>query len=111
MAFTVSDFQDLLRLLREKPEWQAELREVLIGHDLAAIHEQLRLEAEERRAFQVQTNASFERLEASLQALADTQTTTEGHVAKLHGWALEARYRDRAASYLGRKLAKPQVQL
>lgn len=48
MAFTVSDFQDLLRLLREKPEWQAELREILIGHDLAAIHEQLRLEAEGR---------------------------------------------------------------
>lgn len=120
MAFTVSDFQDLLRLLREKPEWQAELRQILIGEDLAAIHEQLRLEAEERRAFQVQTNAHFDRLEESQRTLessmlalgnsvgvlAGSLHATNIHVAKLRGWALESRYRDRAAAYLGRKLAK-----
>jgi hypothetical protein len=31
MAFTVSDFRDLIRLLEEHPDWRDELRRVLLG--------------------------------------------------------------------------------
>jgi hypothetical protein len=34
MAFTVADFHDLIRLLEEHPDWQTELRRVLLSHDL-----------------------------------------------------------------------------
>ncbi|MDR7415092.1 MAG: hypothetical protein QN193_07015 [Armatimonadota bacterium] len=33
MPFTVKDFQDLVRLLRERPEWRDELRRVLLTVD------------------------------------------------------------------------------
>jgi hypothetical protein len=34
MAFTVADFHDLIRLLEEHPDWQTELRRVLLSQDL-----------------------------------------------------------------------------
>ena len=34
MAFTVGDFQDLLRLLRDHPEWQAELRRHVLSDEV-----------------------------------------------------------------------------
>ncbi len=37
MAFTVSDFNDLLHLLAENPQWQAELRRHIISEDFAAL--------------------------------------------------------------------------
>ncbi len=58
MAFTVTDFQDLMTLLGQHPEWQAELRRVLVGDQLVAID--ARLEA---------LVAAQERTEASLEAL------------------------------------------
>jgi len=37
MAFEVGDFQDLLRLLREHPEWQDELRALLLTQELLTL--------------------------------------------------------------------------
>jgi len=37
MAFTVTDFADLTRLLAERPEWQAELRSLILSEDLLAL--------------------------------------------------------------------------
>src|SRR5215218_452415 len=34
MAFTVGDFEDLLRLLYERPEWQDRLRRVILPPEL-----------------------------------------------------------------------------
>ena len=34
MAFSVEDFQDLLRLLEARPEWRAELRRLLIPDEV-----------------------------------------------------------------------------
>ena len=33
MAFTVNDAADLLRLLREHPEWKAEVRREILGEE------------------------------------------------------------------------------
>jgi uncharacterized protein YoxC len=46
MAFTVSDFEDLLALLQARPDWQRELRHLLVGDDLAAINRSLESLAE-----------------------------------------------------------------
>jgi uncharacterized coiled-coil protein SlyX len=37
MAFTVNDFQDLLRLLRQHPEWRDQLRDILLGDELLGL--------------------------------------------------------------------------
>lgn len=37
MAFTVRDYQDLTRLLAQHPEWQAELRRLLLSEDFLAL--------------------------------------------------------------------------
>lgn len=36
MAFTVNDYQDLVRLVEEHPDWQAELRRLLLADDFCA---------------------------------------------------------------------------
>ena len=37
MAFTIEDFQDLLEILRTKPEWKEALRRELLGEELLAL--------------------------------------------------------------------------
>ena len=41
MAFTVEDFQDLVRLLAQHPEWRSELRRVLLSEELLTVPERL----------------------------------------------------------------------
>ena len=42
MAFTVQDYQDLINLLAEHPEWKAELRHLLLSDELLALPEMVR---------------------------------------------------------------------
>src|SRR5712691_5088613 len=37
VAFTVEDFQDLLRLLEQRPEWRAELRRYVLSDDVVEL--------------------------------------------------------------------------
>lgn len=37
MAFTVVDFQDLLKLLSDHPEWRTQLRPLVLGEEVLAI--------------------------------------------------------------------------
>jgi hypothetical protein len=39
MAFSVEDFQDLIRLLQERPEWRADLRRLVLTDELLALPE------------------------------------------------------------------------
>ena len=46
MAFSVEDYQDLMEVLRQHPEWTAQLRELLVGKQLDEANERLtRIEA------------------------------------------------------------------
>ncbi|MBI4494259.1 MAG: hypothetical protein HY690_15845 [Chloroflexi bacterium] len=69
MPFSVEDFQDLLRLLEQRPTWRAELRRFVLADEL------LELPVLVRRLAEAQ-----ERTEQRLQALAEAQARTDGRL-------------------------------
>jgi hypothetical protein len=132
MAFTVEDLGDLIDLLGKHPEWQAELRRVLIGQELAelrretaAFHEEFtetmaRL-AERLDRVEAQIEAQGRQIEAQgrqieaqgrqIEALVEVMRIAERRLgilevdsAWLKGAVLESRYRDRAPAIFGRWL-------
>src|SRR5262244_2320539 len=68
----IKDFQDVVRLLEEHPEWRAELRRLLLTDNLLALPEQVAALVE------AQT-----RTEARVAELAEAQRRTESQVATL----------------------------
>jgi len=77
MGFTVKDFPDLIRLLREHEEWREQLRMLILTEEL------LRLPLE-FRAFRDEIFESFRReTEARFQQLAEAQRRTEERVGRL----------------------------
>ncbi|MGH2609291.1 MAG: hypothetical protein ACRDHF_09405 [Tepidiformaceae bacterium] len=121
MAFTVTDFEDLLKLLGQHPEWQAELRRLLVGDQLAAIDSRLEAlgEAEERTEARLAELAAAQKAtELALQALtarvdqfaADTARRfdwLETEVGSLRGWRVESRLKERIPGYFGTIVRKP----
>ena len=91
MAFSVEDFQDLVRLLEERPEWRAELRRLVLTDELLGLPALVRELVDAQR-----------RTEGALGELAAAQRETAGHVSELRGDFLERRYRDHAGAYFGR---------
>ncbi|MGB4862949.1 MAG: hypothetical protein WBO97_10850 [Tepidiformaceae bacterium] len=108
MAFTVSDFQDLLALLKQNPEWLAELRELIVADDFRRIEAALERNAEEfqrtrlelleelrktRQAFDQRMQAFDERMQAfdqrleafdqRMQAFDERLTAIESMIARL----------------------------
>ena len=107
MAFTVDDFQDLLRLLEARPEWRAQLRRLLIPDDVlelpalvarlaeAQVRAEERLSGVEERLSGVEERLSgveerlsgveerLIRLENAVIRLAEAQERTEARVDRL----------------------------
>ena len=75
---TVNDFTDILRIIREQPEWGDALRSALLSQKL--------LELPERFAeFAEAANKRFDRLEGDVADLKDGQARLEGQVGRLEG--------------------------
>jgi len=137
MPFTVAEFQDLVRILKEKPEWREELRRLVLTEELLALPEQLAtFRAQTEQRFQELVEAQ-KRIEAQVAELAEAQKHTEVQVAELAeaqkhtevqvaeliqtvrtltvdvGWlkgsSLEADYRMKAYAYFGRLLRRVRV--
>jgi outer membrane murein-binding lipoprotein Lpp len=70
MAFTVSDFQDLLHVLDEHPEWRAELRRRLLGDDLLELPALIAQQAEQLATLTARVDQIAEQL-ATLTARVD----------------------------------------
>jgi hypothetical protein len=102
MPFSVQDFDDLLRLLEERPEWRAQLRRVVLTDDLLRLPEDL---AQARQ----ETDRRFRELGEHLAALTAQVATLAGHVGTLRGESREQRYRTRAFAYFGRILRGAHV--
>ncbi len=67
MPFAVQDFQDLLRLLDEHPEWQAELRRRILTEELIELPALVRSLAEGQAATNTQLAALAQRVDALAQ--------------------------------------------
>jgi hypothetical protein len=93
MAFTVRDYHDLVRLLAEHPEWQLELRRLLMSEDLQALPGIVRDLAEAQRRAEERLSGAEERLsgveerlsrlEEAVVALAEAQQRTERALQRL----------------------------
>ncbi|MCS6918561.1 MAG: hypothetical protein NZM28_02185 [Fimbriimonadales bacterium] len=65
MAFTVQDFEDMLRILEEKPEWQQRMRQAILTREL------------------LELPARFEQLVDLVQELVEAQRRTDARVEEL----------------------------
>lgn len=73
MAFTVSDFRDLVSLLRQHPEWREELRPLLLSEEVLRLPvtvDRLALRLEELAEAQKRTELRVEELAQAQQATA-----------------------------------------
>jgi hypothetical protein len=126
MAFTVEDFQDLLRLLEQRPDWRAELRRhVLDGEllELPAIVGQLGVGMDQLTDRMDQLAGRMDELAQAQKALttqmaglADQMAVMVDRVGKMgdrvgsvEGELLELRYERHAAAYFSRLARKLRV--
>ena len=116
MTFGIDDFQALVRLLEQRPEWRAELRRLVLTEELlglpALVQELARRVADLAEA-QQRTEAELRELREGLAelrravaGLTEAQHRTndrldrhEQHVADLRGRDFERRYREHAGAY------------
>ena len=75
---TVNDIVDILRIIREQPEWGDALRSALLGKELLEMPQTL---AEFAKA----TNSRLERLEQGQTRLEERQVRMEGEIGHLRG--------------------------
>ncbi|MEW6753363.1 MAG: hypothetical protein AB1505_20630 [Candidatus Latescibacterota bacterium] len=100
MAFTVHDFQDMVDLLDQHPEWQAELRRRLLSDDFLALPSAVRGLAEAQQ-----------RTEETVRLLGDRQAQMLDRQGQMLGELLEMRYARRAPAYFGRLLRRLRTVL
>ena len=133
MTFTVREYQDLVRLLTKHPEWQTELRRLLLADDFLALPTLVReltqaQKASEQRLSRLETSvveltqaqqrteqqlteltAAQRRTEQALFTLADAHTRTVNIVSQMLGRDSERKYHERAGAYFGKWLKEIQV--
>jgi multidrug efflux pump subunit AcrA (membrane-fusion protein) len=79
MAFTVEDFEDMLRILEERPEWQERMRRAILTRDLLELPAEF---AQLRQIVQELAEAQ-RRTEQRVEELAEAQRRTEQRVEEL----------------------------
>jgi hypothetical protein len=119
MAFTVQEFHDLVALLTQHPEWQAELRRLVLTEEILALPQIVRdlVEAQQRTEQQVaqlaaaqqRTEQQIAQLIQQVTQLTQAQQRTERQIVRLQDdvgeikcIVLEERYRNRAFAYFSR---------
>jgi hypothetical protein len=137
MPFAVEDFHDLLRILKERPDWREELRRQVLTDELLSLPQQVaELRAYTERRFQELADAQV-RTETKVAELATAQARTEAKVGELvqaqaamtvqltdlvqsvrtltdsvgelKGITTEIEYRTKARGYFGRLLRRLHV--
>lgn len=108
MPFTIEDFQDLIRLLGEHPEWQAELRRHVLSEELLELPALVRqlVEAQTRTEQRLEQLAAAQvRTEQRLEQFITRVDTMERDLSNLRsefrGYRLEWRYFQRPSAYFG----------
>ena len=83
MAFTVSDFGDLKRLLADHPEWRVELRQLLLSEDFEALPGIVRRLAEAHERAEQRLSGIEDRLARVEQRLERVEARLEGAEQRL----------------------------
>ncbi len=86
MAFAVSDFQDLLKLLDEHPEWQAELRRKILDDEFLRLPEYVRQNSADIRELTARTTelqATTAQLQANTARLQANTAELQANTARL----------------------------
>ena len=109
MTFTVDDFQDLIRLLEQRPEWRAELRRHVLSEELLELPAVVRQLAEQLIALTARLDRLAEQLETAIDRLVEAQGRTETRVGRLEGDLLELRYARRGPAYFSRLARRLRV--
>jgi hypothetical protein len=102
MSFSVDDFQDLLRLLDEHPEWRAELRRQVLTEELLALPAEVRELAARSDERLARIEAIVERLANRVDDLVIAQQRTETRLGRAEGLVLETKYARRGAAFFSR---------
>ena len=102
MSFTVDDFQDLVKLLTDNPEWRAQLRPVVLGEEVLAIPSRMdRVEAALDRLTErvddltVRLDRLTEEVRAlttAVQAIGQRMDKMDGRMGNIEGELLETRF-------------------
>lgn len=129
MAFTIEDFEDLVRLLGEHPEWRERLRPLVLGEEFlrlpAAVDDLARQSAAQIELLQTLTaevraltarfeeqTARFAEITRRFERLEDRMDRLEGRFGNVEGKLLELQYADHVGAWFGRWLRRPRrVQL
>jgi DNA-binding transcriptional MerR regulator len=131
VAFTVNDIQDLLRLLREQPEWLGEVRRAVFTEELLALPRELaesQRRTDERFAelaeairqltlrfeeAQRRNDERFAELAEAIRQLTlrfeEAQRRNDNQFADIRGKLLEIEYRNKVGAIFGGRLRKPRV--
>ena len=80
---TVNDFTDILRIIREQPEWGDALRSALLSKEVLEMPQRLAALTVAFTEFAENTNKRLAALESNVAELKDGQTRLEGDVAGL----------------------------
>ncbi len=105
MSFTIQDFQDLLQLLRERPDWRAQMERALLGDEFRSLPEIVRELAEAQKRTEEQIAALVERMDK----FAAAQQRMETELGTVVGLLLELDYSRRAVAYLSGLALKIRV--
>jgi len=102
MSFTVDDFQDLMKLLSDHPEWRAQLRPVVLGEEILAVPSHMdRVEATLDRLsghvddLAVRLDRLTERVDQltlAAQGIAQRMDRMDGRMGNIEGELLETRF-------------------
>ncbi len=82
---TVNDFTDILRIIREQPEWADALRSALLGKDVLEMPQRLAVLTAAFTEFAEAANKRFATLESDVAELKVGQARLEGAVSRLEG--------------------------
>ena len=135
MAFTLTDFTDLVRLLSEHPEWRAQLRPLILGEQVLEIPSRMdrvegtlgrvadRLEQVGERMGQLavrmdqltgrvdQLAEQVDQLTSAVRAMVERQDRVDGELANIRGDLLEARFERNLGNWLREWARRPRKVL
>ena len=102
VAFTVSDFQDLLDILQSNRAWREDMRRVLLDEEIARVWKGIDELRQSIRELSDQQDSRFSSVDSNIEGVKINVGAVEIHLAKLKGEHLESAFRERPFVYLSR---------